>query len=116
MTPSEFELGIEEKEEKSFRWIIAKLINECGIVTRIKHNAILTSLKLMHYIYFKIEISKYDAIMGSKLISGILCFVSHFETDAFVTPRKSAIFSCVTPLSFLSLIIFSPNLNIFLPP
>ena len=81
MTPSEFELGIEEKEEKSFRWIIAKLINECGIVTRIKHNAILTSLKLMHYIYFKIEISKYDAIIVAITCIVIACKLEECQID-----------------------------------
>ena len=68
MSKSEIECGISEKEEKEFRYYIAKMIMECCVILKAKHSVILTSLKLMQYVYYKISYVKYDA-----LYIGMIC-------------------------------------------
>lgn len=68
MSKSEIECGISEREEKEFRYYIAKMIMECCLILKAKHSVILTSLKLMQYVYYKISYVKYDA-----LYIGMIC-------------------------------------------
>jgi hypothetical protein len=59
-TPSEYFKHISQHEEKGLRFYLSKIITETGIILNIPHKTILTSLKLLHYIYYKIDFWKYE--------------------------------------------------------